>query len=134
MREYRAWKKNNAKYSFNAEFKRDGKAIETFLMTAQINMDFVNHPVPSTTEPSMSLVRVGTDACESIVNCILRYKDYYFHKNEWPSSLVVKVSDRRWRVMSSSRVPIKTRRVGVRCSLNLLRAQTSSHWCGVVVR
>ncbi|GFU13882.1 uncharacterized protein TNCV_940611 [Trichonephila clavipes] len=49
-------------------------------------------------------------------------------------SLVVKVSDRGWRVMSSRPVPLKTRRVGVRCMLNLLRAQTSSNWCGVVVR
>ncbi|GFW75463.1 uncharacterized protein TNCV_4426461 [Trichonephila clavipes] len=63
---------------------RDGNAIETLLMTAQINTDFVNHPVPSTTEPSTSLVRVGTDACESIVNSILRYKDFDFHKNAGP--------------------------------------------------
>ncbi|GFW46332.1 uncharacterized protein TNCV_1286281 [Trichonephila clavipes] len=37
---------------------RDGNAIETLLMTAQINTDFVNQPVPSTTEPSTSLRRV----------------------------------------------------------------------------
>ncbi|GFT58432.1 uncharacterized protein TNCV_2119271 [Trichonephila clavipes] len=49
-------------------------------------------------------------------------------------SLVVKVSDRGWRVMSSSRIPLKTLRVGERCTLNLLRAQTSSCWCSVVVR
>ncbi|GFW61361.1 uncharacterized protein TNCV_4136791 [Trichonephila clavipes] len=46
---------------------RDGNAIETLLMTAQINTDFVNHPVPLTTEPSTSLERVGTDACKSII-------------------------------------------------------------------
>ncbi|PRD24820.1 UNVERIFIED_CONTAM: hypothetical protein NCL1_42667 [Trichonephila clavipes] len=40
---------------------RDGNAIETLLMTAQINTDFVNYPVPSTKEPSTTLVRVGTD-------------------------------------------------------------------------
>ncbi|GFW17292.1 hypothetical protein TNCV_1957631 [Trichonephila clavipes] len=45
-------------------------------------------------------------------------------------SLVVKVSDRGWRVMSLSQVPLKTRRVGQRCTLNLLRALTSSRWCG----
>ncbi|GFV21354.1 uncharacterized protein TNCV_2371111 [Trichonephila clavipes] len=49
-------------------------------------------------------------------------------------SLVVKVSDRGWRVMSSSRVPLKTHRVGERCTLNLPRAQMSSRWCGVVIR
>ncbi|GFY17763.1 uncharacterized protein TNCV_1074981 [Trichonephila clavipes] len=43
-------------------------------------------------------------------------------------SLVVKVSDRGWRVMSSSRVPRKTRRAGERCMLNVLRAQASSRW------
>ncbi|GFT01305.1 uncharacterized protein TNCV_1925501 [Trichonephila clavipes] len=60
---------------------RDGNAIETLLMKAQINTDFVNHPVPLTTEPSTSLVRVGTDACKSIINSILRYKDCDSHKN-----------------------------------------------------
>ncbi|GFW30470.1 uncharacterized protein TNCV_454081 [Trichonephila clavipes] len=45
---------------------------------------------------------------------------------------VVKVSD---HVMSSSPVvPLKTHRVGQRCTLNLSRAETSSRWCGVVVR
>ncbi|GFT81115.1 uncharacterized protein TNCV_955041 [Trichonephila clavipes] len=36
--------------------------------------------------------------------------------------------------MSSIPVPLKTRRVGQRCTLNLSRAETSSRWCGVVVR
>ncbi|GFU32945.1 uncharacterized protein TNCV_4155351 [Trichonephila clavipes] len=45
----------------------------------------------------------------------------------------------RYRIMagfvtSSSLVPLKTRRVGQRCMLNLSRAETSSRWCGVVVR
>ncbi|GFX80159.1 uncharacterized protein TNCV_2108032 [Trichonephila clavipes] len=56
---------------------RDG----TLLMTAQTNTGFVNNPVSSTTEPSTSPVRVGTGACESIVNSIFRYKDYDSHKN-----------------------------------------------------
>ncbi|GFW38547.1 uncharacterized protein TNCV_4149201 [Trichonephila clavipes] len=37
-------------------------------------------------------------------------------------------------VTSSSPVPLKTRRVGKRCTLNLSRAEMSSRWCGVVVR
>ncbi|GFX06988.1 putative RNA-directed DNA polymerase from transposon X-element [Trichonephila clavipes] len=37
-------------------------------------------------------------------------------------------------VTSSSPVPLKTRRVGQRCTLNLSRAETSSRWCGVLVR
>ncbi|GFW92296.1 uncharacterized protein TNCV_3541821 [Trichonephila clavipes] len=36
-------------------------------------------------------------------------------------------------VTSSSPVPLKTRHVGQRFTLNLSRAQTSSRWCGVVV-
>ncbi|GFV66489.1 uncharacterized protein TNCV_2714081 [Trichonephila clavipes] len=49
-------------------------------------------------------------------------------------SPVLKVSDHGRHVMSSSPVSLKTRRVGKRCTLNLSRAQTSSSWCGVVVR
>ncbi|GFY24227.1 uncharacterized protein TNCV_1012781 [Trichonephila clavipes] len=37
-------------------------------------------------------------------------------------------------VTNSSPVPLKTRRVGQRCTLNLSRAQAFSRWCGVVVR
>ncbi|GFT31817.1 uncharacterized protein TNCV_2035491 [Trichonephila clavipes] len=37
-------------------------------------------------------------------------------------------------VASSSPVPLKTHRVGQRCTLNLSRAETFSRWCGVVVR
>ncbi|PRD25083.1 UNVERIFIED_CONTAM: hypothetical protein NCL1_41909 [Trichonephila clavipes] len=80
MREYQARKKT-LQNTLLMPSLRNGNAIQTLLMTAQINTDFVNHPVPSTTEPSTSLVRVGTDACEFIINSILRYKDYDFHKN-----------------------------------------------------
>ncbi|GFV43518.1 uncharacterized protein TNCV_4592421 [Trichonephila clavipes] len=37
-------------------------------------------------------------------------------------------------VTSSGLVPLKTRHVGQRCTLNLSRAETSSRWCGVEVR
>ncbi|GFU76058.1 uncharacterized protein TNCV_3611191, partial [Trichonephila clavipes] len=37
-------------------------------------------------------------------------------------------------VTSSSPVPLKTRRVGQRWTLNLSRAEMSSRWFGVVVR
>ncbi|GFX85210.1 hypothetical protein TNCV_1647571 [Trichonephila clavipes] len=50
------------------------------------------------------------------------------------SDSVDQVLDRGWHVMSSSPVPLKNRRVGKRCTLNLPRAQTSSRRCGVVVR
>ncbi|GFW10725.1 uncharacterized protein TNCV_4918441 [Trichonephila clavipes] len=49
-------------------------------------------------------------------------------------SKVVKVSVHGWHVMRLSPVPLKTRRVGVRCMFNMSRAQTSSRCCGVVNR
>ncbi|GFU67099.1 uncharacterized protein TNCV_4969481 [Trichonephila clavipes] len=49
-------------------------------------------------------------------------------------SPVVKASDHGRHIMSSSPVPLKTRRVGQRCTLNLSRAETSYRWCDVVVR
>ncbi|GFX46616.1 uncharacterized protein TNCV_4550551 [Trichonephila clavipes] len=60
--------------------------------------------------------------------------------NSFPSSRVAAVAEwYRYRtvacfVTGSSPVPLKTRRVGQRCTLNLSRAETSSRWCGVVVR
>ncbi|GFT31989.1 hypothetical protein TNCV_3468431 [Trichonephila clavipes] len=49
-------------------------------------------------------------------------------------SSAVKVSDHGRNVMSSSLEPLKTRRVGKRCTLNLLRAQVSCLWYGMVVK
>ncbi|GFT65625.1 uncharacterized protein TNCV_869171 [Trichonephila clavipes] len=37
-------------------------------------------------------------------------------------------------IMSSSPVPLNTRLVGVRCTLNLSRVQTSSCWSGVLAK
>ncbi|GFW82948.1 uncharacterized protein TNCV_1078201 [Trichonephila clavipes] len=54
-------------------------------------------------------------------------------KDEGCGSPVGKVLNHGRHVMSSSPVPLKTRRVGQRCTLNLPRAETSSRWCGVVV-
>ncbi|GFU66592.1 hypothetical protein TNCV_3335731 [Trichonephila clavipes] len=36
--------------------------------------------------------------------------------------------------MSSRPVPLKTRRIGEQCTLNLSRAQTFFRWCGLVAR
>ncbi|GFV69073.1 hypothetical protein TNCV_2929021 [Trichonephila clavipes] len=47
---------------------------------------------------------------------------------------MVEVSDHGRHVMSSSPVPLKTRPVGQQCTLNLSRTETSSRWCGEVVR
>ncbi|GFV24115.1 uncharacterized protein TNCV_3533911 [Trichonephila clavipes] len=60
-----------------------GSVDEEVWPIPQVNTGLVNHPVPSPTEPSTSLVRVGTVcvACKSITNSILRYKDCDSHKN-----------------------------------------------------
>ncbi|GFS85985.1 uncharacterized protein TNCV_1219781 [Trichonephila clavipes] len=61
-------------------------------------------------------------------------------ENEFHKELVAAVAEWfRYRIVAgfvtrSSPVPLKTRRVGQRCTLNLSRAETSSRWCGVVVR
>ncbi|GFU30272.1 hypothetical protein TNCV_4116361 [Trichonephila clavipes] len=49
-------------------------------------------------------------------------------------SPVVKVSDHDRHFMCSSPVPLKTRLVEQRCTLNLSRAETSSLWCSMVVK
>ncbi|GFW40396.1 uncharacterized protein TNCV_1019541 [Trichonephila clavipes] len=63
MKKYRSLKKT-LQNTLLVLSLRDGNAIEALLMTAQLNTDLVNHPVPLTTEPSTILVRVGTDACK----------------------------------------------------------------------
>ncbi|GFT58705.1 uncharacterized protein TNCV_1360691 [Trichonephila clavipes] len=80
IREYRSGQKTLQNILLMLSL-RDENAIETLLMTAQINTDLVNHPFPLTTETSTSLVRVGTDACKSIINYILCYKGYDSFKN-----------------------------------------------------
>ncbi|GFV54321.1 uncharacterized protein TNCV_4365961 [Trichonephila clavipes] len=64
-----------------------------------------------------------------------RYLQWFFSISiKGCGSPVVKVSNHGRHVMSLIPVPLKTRRVGQRCTLNLSRAETSSRWCGVVVR
>ncbi|GFU73500.1 hypothetical protein TNCV_931861 [Trichonephila clavipes] len=48
------------------------------------------------------------------------------HGEQSRYSLVVKASDRGWHITSLSPVPLKTRRVGERCTLHLSKAETSS--------
>ncbi|GFX73498.1 hypothetical protein TNCV_3403091 [Trichonephila clavipes] len=56
-------------------------------------------------------------------------------KTQWcRGSRVVKVSDRDWPCHEFKPSTIKDPRVEERCTLNLSRAATSYHWCGVAVR
>ncbi|GFX88973.1 uncharacterized protein TNCV_2852731 [Trichonephila clavipes] len=72
----------------------------------------------------------------TVTNSIPEYRGFESrcHTKDDRGNLVVGVSDRGWHATSSSPVPLKTHLVGERCTLNLPRAQTSSRWCGVVVR
>ncbi|GFU36705.1 transposable element Tcb2 transposase [Trichonephila clavipes] len=65
-----------------------------------------------------------------LVTDLVRNSDH-LSSDEGCAITVVKVSDHDRHVMSSSPVPLKTRRVRQRCTLNLLRAETSFLWCGV---
>ncbi|GFY20567.1 hypothetical protein TNCV_211991 [Trichonephila clavipes] len=56
------------------------------------------------------------------------------HHRTGCSSPVVKVSNHGRHAMSSCPLPLKIRPVGQRCTLNMSRTETRSHWCGVVVR
>ncbi|GFX53252.1 uncharacterized protein TNCV_362461 [Trichonephila clavipes] len=61
-------------------------------------------------------------------------KEQSLGRSQGCGSPVIKVSDHDRHAMSLIPVPLKTRRVEQRCMLNLSRAETSSRWCGVVVR
>ncbi|GFV48926.1 uncharacterized protein TNCV_1343351 [Trichonephila clavipes] len=68
------------------------------------------------------------------------YKSDVINKDDSNLERLTAVAEwyRYWNVAclitSSSLVPLKTRCVGQRSTLNLSRAETSSQWCGVVVR
>ncbi|GFT04441.1 uncharacterized protein TNCV_1929611 [Trichonephila clavipes] len=70
--------------------------------------------------------------------CRQRSKDR--NCGELRSGLVATVAEwSRYRIVaglvtSSGPLPLKTRRVGEGCAVNLPRAQTSCRWCGVEVR
>ncbi|GFT61208.1 uncharacterized protein TNCV_599731 [Trichonephila clavipes] len=68
------------------------------------------------------------------IQCVLK-----FFQSPWLKDVAAVAEWYRYRIVaclvtSSIPVPLKTRRVGQRCTLNLSRAETSSRWCGVVVR
>ncbi|GFU68677.1 uncharacterized protein TNCV_308921 [Trichonephila clavipes] len=73
---------------------------------------------------------------EFVVGVIFDY--FPFYQASAPQrgcgSPVGKILDEGRHITSSSPVPLKTCRVGQRCSLNMSKAQTSSHWCGVKVK
>ncbi|GFV61665.1 uncharacterized protein TNCV_188231 [Trichonephila clavipes] len=90
----------------------------------------------------MSSIASNTAVCICVLGCIdillpKNLKTYQCGERAGTTATVAEWY--RYRIVaclvtSSSPVPLKTRRVGQRCTLNLSRAETSSLWCGVVVR
>ncbi|GFW27768.1 uncharacterized protein TNCV_766491 [Trichonephila clavipes] len=82
-------------------------------------------PVVQRSRCRLNLPKLKTLAwasCGSLVSGVAAVAEWYGHR------IVAGF------VTSSSPVPLKTHRVGQRCTLNLSRAETSSRWCGVVAR
>ncbi|GFS61257.1 uncharacterized protein TNCV_3104931 [Trichonephila clavipes] len=88
-----------------------------------MNSAFASGGTPSSRRAASPLVKLGTDE---------RRPCFDHHAvaavAEWSRYRIV-----AGLVTSSSPVPLKAHCVGVRRTLNLSRAQTSSRWCGVVV-
>ncbi|GFX33842.1 hypothetical protein TNCV_3962511 [Trichonephila clavipes] len=94
------------------------------------------------TEANVRFIRFLQSRFEEIVICsplyqriisssVLEIVYRVFPNLTWGcGSPVVKTSDNGRHAMSSSPVPLKTRRVGQRCMLNLSRADKSSRWRG----
>ncbi|GFV69198.1 uncharacterized protein TNCV_3518201 [Trichonephila clavipes] len=101
----------------------DLKNITSEELTASGGTD--NSEKQSKSSSPNKLIRRMTDA-DILDNSVV----FFIAANRGCGSPVVKVSDHGRRVMSSSPVPLKTHRVGQRCTLNMSRAETSSRWCG----
>ncbi|GFV97337.1 uncharacterized protein TNCV_2038471 [Trichonephila clavipes] len=75
---------------------------------------------------SGSLTNILTSKDQTIfLHCIYPSKSNVVAVAEWYRYRIVACL-----VTSSSPVPLNTRRVGQRCTLNLSRDETSSRWCG----
>ncbi|GFX01635.1 integrase catalytic domain-containing protein [Trichonephila clavipes] len=139
---YKLWKRdylNNLQERHKWKFNKNNVSVGTLVLIKDENL-------PSTKWSTGRITEIfpGTDGKVRVVN--LRMPNGNILKRTirnlciLPHRLVAAVVEwSRYRivaglVMSSSPVPLKTRRVGQRCTLNLSRAQTSSRWCGVVVR
>ncbi|GFT25132.1 uncharacterized protein TNCV_180271 [Trichonephila clavipes] len=94
------------------------------------NDTFVDSQLCSYTGDSTPLLQLSDHSS----TCEVVQSNSVHQANGGRGSPVVKVSDHGKHVMSSIPVPLKIRRVGQRCTLNLSRAEASSRWCGVVVR
>ncbi|GFY31488.1 uncharacterized protein TNCV_4693331 [Trichonephila clavipes] len=101
------------------------------------NLVLLNTTVPTYRSSAGAASLIDLTVCSSSMS---GYCNSYVLDCSFESDHVAVVAEwYRYRIVaclvaSSSPVPLKTRRVGQRCTLNLSRAETFSHWCGVVVR
>ncbi|GFV42949.1 uncharacterized protein TNCV_629621 [Trichonephila clavipes] len=112
-----AWKKASEAFCL-IDQSRVQKQLLIIRRLAEKNIICVNL-MKEKTYPIISLSWCPLDPCSKARGC---------------GSLVVKVTDHGRHVMNSSPVPLKTRRVNERSTLNLSRVQTSSRLCGVLGR
>ncbi|GFT57350.1 uncharacterized protein TNCV_3969731 [Trichonephila clavipes] len=108
-----------------------------------INLEMLPHfrDLNDRTQPDhlQDEVHEDYDISECTIVKSYRFARYLHHFNKLQVVMAVVAEWYRHRIVagfvtSSIPVPLKTRRVGQRCTLNLSRAETSSRWCGVVVR
>ncbi|GFX86361.1 hypothetical protein TNCV_2562501 [Trichonephila clavipes] len=124
----------NSKGDLMSNLRHPFEAARRLLVTGLVILD-LSQVTSMTPEPAPSLqITIGQwGGLEASTDCmcITSYMPDLQGMRRGCGSPVVKVSDHG---RSSSPVPLKTRHVGARCTLNLSRTQTSSRGCGVVVR
>ncbi|GFT71719.1 uncharacterized protein TNCV_1081841 [Trichonephila clavipes] len=136
---YSSSQKHNQKPS---DFVYDLLKIHKILRLEMTEEKLIDHIISRLEPQILDYVEVRhPQTTSNLLQIIDKYGERFLIRkirgSSWESgcgSPVVKVSNHGRHVMSSIPVPLKTRRVGQRCTLNLSRAETSSRWCGVVVR
>ncbi|GFT95159.1 integrase catalytic domain-containing protein [Trichonephila clavipes] len=111
-----------------------------FLNTEDSQLPQTKNETPATVEPNATASTPATVESDPTASTPTQPSTSSGRKVHLPTRYQAAVAEwYRHRIVagfvtSSSPVPLKTRRVGQRCTLNLSRAEMSSRWCGVVVR
>ncbi|GFU77436.1 uncharacterized protein TNCV_3498101 [Trichonephila clavipes] len=128
---------DQAPQDINKEFQLEPAHLQAFVQIQQQTQDYlVGYFLVSTTtfqRLGMGLIsfcnfcidfpdRFLCDYCFFFTFCVAAVAEWYRYRTV------------ACFVTGLNPVPLKTHRVEQRCTLNLSRAETSSRWCGVVVR